>query len=162
MPAPVAHTPQMLGVDEWAYRRGHRYGTILVDLETGKPVDLLPDHQATTFETWLKEHPGVRLISRDRAGDFARGATLGAPEAIQSADRFHVVMRRIGAYSIPVDSANMFYCLTHILYIYFTRQICLVLLFLPVLRLLSSKRGTEMPPFSCARRFRDQFFSPNL
>jgi transposase len=91
MPAPVAQTPQMLGVDEWAYRRGHRYGTILVNLETGKPVDLLPDHQATTFETWLKEHPGVRLISRDRAGDFARGATLGAPEAIQSADRFHVV-----------------------------------------------------------------------
>jgi transposase len=91
MPAPIAPTPQMLGVDEWAYRRGHRYGTILVNLETGKPVDLLSDHQATTFETWLKEHPGVRLISRDRAGEFARGATLGAPDAIQSADRFHVV-----------------------------------------------------------------------
>lgn len=87
MPAPVVQTPQMLGVDEWAYRRGHRYGTILVNLETGKPIDLLPDHQATTFETWLKEHPGVRLISRDRAGEFARGATLGAPNA----DRFHVV-----------------------------------------------------------------------
>jgi transposase len=51
MPAPVVQTPQMLGVDEWAYRRGHRYGTILVNLETGKPIDLLPDHQATTFET---------------------------------------------------------------------------------------------------------------
>lgn len=91
MPAPIAPTPQMLGVDEWAYRRGKRFGTILVNLETGRPVDLLPDHQATTFEAWLKEHPGVRLISRDRAGEFARGALLGAPEAIQSADRFHVV-----------------------------------------------------------------------
>jgi transposase len=91
MPAPVAPTPQMLGVDEWASRRGYRYGTILVNLETGKPVDLLPDHQATTFETWLKEHPGVQLISRDRAGEFARGAMLGAPDAIQSAERFHVV-----------------------------------------------------------------------
>jgi transposase len=91
IPVPVAQTPQMLGVDEWAYRRGHHYGTILINLETGKPIDLLPDHQATTFETWLKEHPGVRLIRRDRAGEFARGATLGAPDAIQSADRFHVV-----------------------------------------------------------------------
>lgn len=91
MPALMALTPQLLGVDEWAYRRGHRYGTILVNLETGKPIDLLPDHQATTFETWLKEHPGVQLISRDRAGAFARGATLGAPDVIQSADRFHVV-----------------------------------------------------------------------
>jgi transposase len=90
-PVPAALTPQMLGVDEFAYRRGKRYGTILINLEDGKPVDLLPDRQATTFETWLKEHPGVQLISRDRAGEFARGATLGAPSAIQSADRFHVV-----------------------------------------------------------------------
>jgi transposase len=96
MPPPVEATPQMLGVDEWAYRRGRRYGTILVNLETGKPVDLLPDRQATTFAAWLKEHSGVQLISRDRAGEFARGATLGAPSAIQSADRFHVVRNLAG------------------------------------------------------------------
>jgi transposase len=91
MPTPAEATPQMLGVDEWAYRRRKKYGTILVNLETGKPIDLLPDRQATTFATWLKEHPGAQLISRDRAGEFARGATLGAPNAIQSADRFHLV-----------------------------------------------------------------------
>src|SRR5215472_10327502 len=67
-------TPRMLGVDEFALRRGKKYGTILVNLENGVPVDLLPDRQAATLETWLKQHPGVLLISRDRAGEFARGA----------------------------------------------------------------------------------------
>lgn len=90
-PAPSVQTPRMLGIDEWAYRRGKKYGTLLVDLETGAPVDLLPDHQATTVETWLRNHPGVQLISRDRGGEIARGARLGAPEAIQTADRFHVL-----------------------------------------------------------------------
>src|SRR5947209_5595324 len=84
-PVPVAQTPQFLGVDEFAFRRGKRYGTILVNLENGTPVDLLEDRQAITLETWLKHHPGVRLISRDRAGEFARGARQGAPEALQIA-----------------------------------------------------------------------------
>jgi transposase len=74
-------TPRMLGVDEFALRRGKTYGTILVNLETGTPVDLLPDRQAATLETWLKQHPGVLLISRDRAGEFARGAAAGAGQA---------------------------------------------------------------------------------
>lgn len=90
-PVPVAPTPPFLGVDECAYRRGKRYGTILVNLENGTPVDLLEDRQAITLETWLKGHPGVHLISRDRAGEFARGARQGAPEALQTADRFHVL-----------------------------------------------------------------------
>src|SRR5947209_11865739 len=84
-------TPRMLGVDEFALRRGKKYGTILVNLETGLPVDLLPDRQAATLETWLKQHPGVLLSSRDRAGEFARGAKAGAPEARHPADRFHVL-----------------------------------------------------------------------
>jgi transposase len=67
-------TPNMLGVDDWAFRRSKTYGTILINLEDGSPVDLLPDRQAVTLETWLKNHPGVQLISRDRAGEFARGA----------------------------------------------------------------------------------------
>ena len=78
-------------MDDFAYRRSKRYGTILINLEDGEPVDLLPDRQAVTLETWLKKHPGVHLISRDRAGEFARGARKGAPEALQTADRFHVL-----------------------------------------------------------------------
>ncbi|HEU5381259.1 MAG TPA: transposase [Ktedonobacteraceae bacterium] len=90
-PAPAGPTPKMLGRDEWAYRRGKKYGTLLIDLERGVPVDVLPDRQAASVETWLKNHPGVQLISRDRGGEFARGARQGAPDALQTADRFHVL-----------------------------------------------------------------------
>lgn len=90
-PLPVSQTPRMLGVDEFAFRRGKKYGTLLINLENGTPVDLLSDRQATTLANWLKNHPGVQLISRDRAGEFARGAKEGAPEAVQTADRFHVL-----------------------------------------------------------------------
>lgn len=89
--APAEPTPKMLGIDEWAYRRGKTYGTLLIDLEKRTPVDLLPDRQATSVEIWLKNHPGVQLISRDRGGEFARGARCGAPDALQTADRFHVL-----------------------------------------------------------------------
>jgi len=82
---------KMLGVDDWAFRRSKTYGTLLINLEDGTPVDMLPDRQAATLATWLREHPGVQLISRDRAGEFARGAKQGAPEALQTADRFHVL-----------------------------------------------------------------------
>jgi len=90
-PNPVQPALRLLGVDEFAYRRGKTYGTILVDLERGTPVDLLPDRRAATFAAWLKTHPGILLVSRDRAGEFAQGATQGAPKAMQIADRFHVL-----------------------------------------------------------------------
>jgi transposase len=88
--APPA-TPKVLGVDDWAWRRGERYGSILVDLEAGRPVDLLPERTAAALEQWLKEHPGVEIIARDRSTEYARGATAGAPAATQVVDRWHVL-----------------------------------------------------------------------
>lgn len=85
VPEPEVTIPRVVSVDEWAKRKGQSYGTILVDLETHKAVDLLPDKSAESFAKWLKEHPSVEIISRDRCAEYINGANEGAPDAIQVA-----------------------------------------------------------------------------
>lgn len=84
--------PSVIGVDDWAWRKGRSWGTIIVDLERRRPIALLPDRSSTTFEAWLRRHHGVEIVARDRSRDYARAAQVAAPGAMQVADRWHLLL----------------------------------------------------------------------
>src|SRR5256886_1219900 len=91
LPDPSLRSVVFLGIDDFSFRRGYRFGTILVNLESHRVVDLLPDRQAETAAQWMRHQPDLAVVSRDRGGEYASAAREGAPQAIQCADRFHVV-----------------------------------------------------------------------
>jgi transposase len=90
-PPPVYPPPGVVGIDDWAWRKGHRYGTIVVDLERGCPIDVLEDRLTETVAAWLKAHPEVHVVARDRSEAYGAGIRQGAPDAVQVADRFHLM-----------------------------------------------------------------------
>ena len=90
-PEPVYPEPIVVGIDDWAFRRGRRYGTMIVDLERHEVIDLLENREAEAVRAWLERHPRIRIITRDRGGAYAEAATKGAPQAAQVADRWHLM-----------------------------------------------------------------------
>jgi transposase len=90
LPPPVP--PRVVGLDDWAWKKGRRYGTVVVDLERKQVLDLLPDREIATVAAWLHAHPTIEVVSRDRASGYAEAIRQGAPHAIQVTDRFHLLM----------------------------------------------------------------------
>ncbi|MCX5014973.1 transposase [Streptomyces sp. NBC_00555] len=90
-------SPRVLGVDEFAFRKGRTYGTILVDVEAGQVVDVLPDRTSETLAAWLRHHPGAEIICRDRASAYTRAIKEAAPDAVEVADRWHLLQNLAAA-----------------------------------------------------------------
>ncbi|MBA3946673.1 MAG: ISL3 family transposase [Herpetosiphonaceae bacterium] len=88
---PAAAPPRVVGLDDWAWKKGRSYGAICVDLERHQPIDLLPDREPATIAAWLHDHPTIEIVARDRGKEFVEGVQHGAPQAVQVADRWHLI-----------------------------------------------------------------------
>lgn len=95
-----------IGIDDWALRKGHRYGSVIINLDTHRPITLLDDRSADQVAAWLSNHPEVRVVSRDRGQVYIDGATRGAPDAIQVADRWHL-LKNLGDALLPVIQTHL-------------------------------------------------------
>jgi len=82
-------TPSHIGIDDWAYKKGHTYGTAIIDLKNRRIIDLLPDREASSVEMWLRARTNIEIVTRDRYIKYATGIKSGAPDAMQVADRWH-------------------------------------------------------------------------
>jgi transposase len=102
-PTPPCPAPRVGGIDDWAWRRGRRYGTIVCDLERHRVIDLLPGRSSATVRDWLAAHPSVAVVSRDRSGPYAEAARTGAPAAVQVADRWHLLVNASEALRAVVE-----------------------------------------------------------
>jgi transposase len=96
----------VIGIDDFAFKKGNTYGSIFVDHQSGRPIDLLPDREAQTVEEWMREHPEVEIVTRDRSGAYKAGIDAGAPQAVQVADRFHLLMNAREALQRVVERKN--------------------------------------------------------
>jgi transposase len=92
----------VIGIDDWAWKRGHRYGTLICDLERRRIVDLLPDRETATAEAWLAAHPSITVVARDRGGGYRRAAERALPGAVQVADRWHLMENASSAFLLAV------------------------------------------------------------
>ena len=97
MEAPLPEEPRIIGLDDWAFRKGRNYGTIIVDHESGKPIDLLPDRDSETVQEWLEKHPTIEVVTRDRSGEYRDAINEALPEAVQVADRWHLLKNMVKA-----------------------------------------------------------------
>src|SRR6266567_1758056 len=83
---PTTPSPRVVGIDDWSWKRGLRYGTLICNLEDNRPIDVLPDRSVQTISAWFEEHPSVEIVSRDRSSEYAAAISKGAPQALQVAD----------------------------------------------------------------------------